>query len=375
MKGVALALAAFVAAGYWFSFGHVIYLLGKVLIAFVLFVVALGCWLWFDQAEARHGVRGASVSPSIKITNFLLQRLIFPALKWRFPVGIYMSRSSVGGPLPVHKNVTFTDTHRLGDLPAFRIFRPTTPPPPGGFPVVVYAHGGGFVLGSAFFKDSGGFSQRVAACGYLVISVDYSLAPQHKFPAAFNDMDKTVLWLRQQSLLPVPAEPLVGADLSKITVMGDSAGAVLATAAAMLDRNRVHEGKQAKAYVTKQVLIYIGFFSWPCDPQFSNGYLLSDDLRDWFHKQFLSDPTNMADPLLDPSRSQYGLKGMPPAFIIAAEYDMLSKHSSKYAEQLREAGVAVAEKRYDVPHGFILLPWLPQALCATNDICNYLKTT
>jgi acetyl esterase len=176
----------------------------------------------------------------------------------------------------------------------------------------------------------------------VVVSVDYRLAPEHKFPAAAEDAYAATVWVASH------AEELA-ADVSRIVVAGDSAGGNLAAVAALMARDR------GGPRLALQLLIY-PVTDAACDtPSYrenADGYLLTASAMKWFWGHYLSDPGGGADPYASPLRAA-DLAGLAPALILTAEFDPLRDEAEAYATRLKEAGVVVRMKRYDgMIHGF-----------------------
>jgi acetyl esterase len=223
-----------------------------------------------------------------------------------------------------------------GDIPV-RIYRPTTDTP---LPVVVYFHGGGFVIGDIASHDT--TCQRLAAgVPALVVSVDYRLAPEHRFPAAVEDCEAATAWASAHA-------PEFGGDPSRLAVAGDSAGGNLA---AVIARRARDAGGPNIAF---QLLVYPGTDmtrSLPSHTENGTGYLLDSDTMKWFLDNYLAD----ADPRHPDASPLFAddLSGLPPAFVLTAEFDPLRDEGEAYAERLRTAGVPVTTSRYDgMIHGF-----------------------
>jgi acetyl esterase len=223
-----------------------------------------------------------------------------------------------------------------GDIPV-RIYRPTAAMP---LSVVVYFHGGGFVIGDIASHDT--TCQRLAAgIPALVISVDYRLAPEHRFPAAVDDCEAATAWASAHA-------PELGGDPSRLAVAGDSAGGNLA---AVIARRARDAGGPNIAF---QLLVYPATDmtrSLPSHTENGTGYLLDSDAMSWFLDNYLADADRRhpdASPLFADD-----LSGLPPAFVLTAEFDPLRDEGEAYAERLRTAGVPVTTSRYDgMIHGF-----------------------
>ncbi len=220
-----------------------------------------------------------------------------------------------------------------GDLP-IRIYTPKSDK--DLLPVVVFFHGGGFVLCNLDTHD-GKVRELSQASGSIVVSVDYRLAPEHKFPAAPDDCLAATRWVAEHA-----AE--FGGDPSRIAVAGDSAGGNLATVTAL--RIRDEGGPELKA----QLLVYpITDYYDPGHASYEEnavGYFLTRSLMIWFFDHYLSSKSEANDPLVSPLRRS-DLAGLPPAFVLTCEFDPLRDEGELYAEALSKAGVDTQSSRYD----------------------------
>ncbi|MDZ4402160.1 alpha/beta hydrolase [Prosthecobacter sp.] len=216
-----------------------------------------------------------------------------------------------------------------------------TPKGSGPFPVLVHLHGGGWVVGDLAAYDP--ICRKLTnAAGCAVVSVDYRLAPEHKFPAALDDCYAALQWVAANA-------PTFHGDASRIAVGGDSAGGTLSAVVAQQARD---EGGPRLCY---QLLIYpvtnYGF-NTPSYRENADGYLLTKNLMAWFWGHYLRSESDGSSPKASPLRSP-NLGGLPPALVITAEFDPLRDEGEAYASQLRDAGVSVTLKRYDgMIHGF-----------------------
>lgn len=216
---------------------------------------------------------------------------------------------------------------------------------PGGMPpLIVYAHGGGWVLGSSLTHSD--YCRRVAAeSGVAVLSIDYRLAPEHPFPAPCDDMFEALCWA-------VANAAALGVDANRVAVGGDSAGAHLAAVAAIAARDR---GGPAPRL---QWLIYPTI-----EPRFDHGSavefaqgpgLLTADMR-YFWDALLSGNLDSRDARAVPSRAS-SLAGLSPAYVLTAEFDPLRDEGEGYAAALARAGVPVTQVRAaGMTHGFARL--------------------
>lgn len=220
-------------------------------------------------------------------------------------------------------------------------------------PVVLNLHGGGFVLGSA--RQGDWICSTVAAdLDAVVVSVDYRLAPTHKFPAAVEDCYDALLWTAAH------AERL-GGDPARLGVMGDSAGGNLATVVSMLARD---EGGPPIAH---QALIYPATDMTDApreDPSYvanTRGIVLSNDDIDVFRGHYLADHHDRADPRLSPLLAP-SLADLPPAVVVLAGLDPLHDSGVRYAQALADAGNRVrVEDFHQMPHGFLSFPYFSHA--------------
>ncbi|MDP9457018.1 MAG: alpha/beta hydrolase [Actinomycetota bacterium] len=224
-----------------------------------------------------------------------------------------------------------------GEIP-IRVY---TPAGEGPKPVIVYFHGGGWVIGELDTVDNP--LRRIAnRTGAVVVSVDYRLAPEHVYPAAFDDCYAATAWVAEHA-----AE--LGGDPERVAVCGDSAGGNLAAAVAIAARDR--QGPRLAA----QLLIYpVTDFDFTTESYGQNGegYLLTKGSMQWFWAHYLGAQDLGQDPYACPARAD-DLARLPPAFVATAEFDPLRDEGEAYAANLRIAGVDVTAKRYDgMLHGF-----------------------
>jgi acetyl esterase len=250
---------------------------------------------------------------------------------------IMQMRELAGPPEPVARAEDRVAATAAGPIPV-RVYAPEAT---GPLPVLVYFHGGGWVIGNLDTVDAPCRSlANQARC--LIVSVDYRLAPEHKFPAAAEDCYAATRWAAEHA-----AE--LGGDPARIAVGGDSAGGNLAAVVCLMARDR------GGPRLTYQLLIYPVTnydFSTPSYQDNAEGYLLTKNAMVWFWEHYLRDPSDGQNPYASPLRAA-DLRGLPPAFVITAEYDPLRDEGEAYAARLREAGVAAELRRYDgMIHGF-----------------------
>jgi acetyl esterase len=231
-----------------------------------------------------------------------------------------------------------------------------------GLPVLLYFHGGGFTIGSVTTHDA--LCRQLAHLAHCaVVSVDYRLAPEHKFPTASDDAWDALQWL------PGACGPL-GLDAGRIAVGGDRAGGTLAIVCAM-------EARSAALPLALQLLFYPGCAAHqdtPSHQTFARGFVIEEPHITYFFNHYVNSAADRDDwrfaPLLAPD-----FDGLAPAWIGLAECDPLVDEGVMYADRLRAAGVAVDLEIYrGVVHEFIKMGRaIPQALQAHADAARALK--
>ena len=242
-----------------------------------------------------------------------------------------------------------------GEIP-IRIYTPAGMGPRGA---LVYFHGGGWVVGGINMTDQP-CRMLTNAAGCVIVSVDYRLAPEHKFPAAPEDCYAVTKWIAENA-------SALNVHPQRIAVGGTSAGGNLAAAVALMARDR---GGVPIAY---QLLVYpatTSVLDTASHREFAKDsyYILSRDDMEWFWGHYLANEVDRANPYACPAYAKT-LRGLPPAFVITAEFDPLCDEGEAYAARLREEGVPVTHKRYDgVTHGFFGMPTvLDKAKAAIGD--------
>ena len=247
-----------------------------------------------------------------------------------------------------------------GEIPV-RIY---TPEGEGPFPVITYFHGGGFVVGDLDTQD---MIARGLCAGTdsVVVSVDYRLAPEHRFPASFEDGWAALQWVGENA-----AE--IGGDPQRLAVAGDSAGGVIASAAALLARDAG----------APRLCAQINWYGPGIHPipdggsaeEFKDGPVLRLDDAHYFWELHIRDESDYDDMRASPMKAK-SHEGLAPAFIASAECDPIRDAVEAYAPVLRDAGVEVEMKRYPgMVHGFVSwLGFLPGAQEAMADACAFAK--
>ena len=223
-----------------------------------------------------------------------------------------------------------------GQIPA-RIY---TPEGTGPMPVVVYYHGGGWVIANLDVYDS---SPRALAnlTKAIFVSVEYRQGPEHKFPAAHEDAFAAYKWVLENA-------KSFGGDPARVAVAGESAGGGLAAAVSLMARDRKARMPLA------ELLVYpiAGYdFTTPSYKENEKAKPLDKAGMQWFFKQYLNSPKDGQDPRI--SLVKADLHGMPPTTIITAQIDPLRSEGQQLAKNLEKAGVKVESKTYDgVTHEF-----------------------
>lgn len=257
------------------------------------------------------------------------------------------------------------DPEEVGSIRSFEVDGPAGAVPvriytpagsaPGPRPVVVFAHGGGFVFCDLDTHD-GICRAMTNGLGAVVISVDYRLAPEHPAPAALEDVYATLGWAHANA-----AE--LEADPDRIVVAGDSAGGNLAATVALAARDR------GGPPIAAQALLYPVIddnFDTDSYRTYSEGYFNTRAAMQWYWRQYA--PGGANSPLISPNRSDT-LAGLPPAVVLTASCDPLCTEGDAYAARLAADGVAVTHRVYDgLFHGFLTIPALSVTQVARKQL-------
>ncbi|MFD4294990.1 alpha/beta hydrolase [Rhodococcus sp. NPDC058532] len=245
-----------------------------------------------------------------------------------------------------------------GPVPV-RIYQPDTSAGPR--PVVVFAHGGGFVFCDLDTHD--GFCRALSnGVGATVVSVDYRLAPEHPAPAAALDVYAALVWSHAN------CAELKG-DPDRLVVAGDSAGGNLAAAVAMAARDR------GGPPVAGQALLYPVIdddFDTDSYRTYAKGHFNTRAAMQWYWRQYA--PGGADSPLISPARAET-LAGLPPAVVVTAGRDPLCSEGDGYAARLAADGVPVTHRRYaDLFHGFLTIAALSATQSARKQLWEDLRT-
>jgi acetyl esterase len=266
-----------------------------------------------------------------------------------------------GPPQPMARVEETSVPGPAGELPARLYVALGAPRPPQ--PLLVYYHGGGWVIGNLETHD--------AVCRFLaehsgcrVLSIDYRLAPEHPFPAAVEDAAAAFAWAAEHA-----AE--LGADPDRIAVGGDSAGGNLSAAVCLQARDA------GGARPAMQLLLYpaadvVG--EQASRDTFAKGFLLTRNDMQWFEDHYLPDGCEPDDPRASIMRA-HDVSNLPPAYVATAGFDPLRDEGEIYAARMREAGVHVVLQRHsELIHGFANLTAIcPSARAAMLEVAGALR--
>ncbi|MEH6524963.1 MAG: alpha/beta hydrolase [Sneathiella sp.] len=272
---------------------------------------------------------------------------------------------SLSGPIPFVNSISNFTVPSTASGINVRCYKPSTNFP---LPVLIYFHGGGYVRGS--LDSHHDLCSRLATYGgFAVLSVDYRLAPEYKFPAATEDSIAVFKWVQSHG-----AE--IGLMQDKIAIGGDSSGGCLAIVT-------VQEAKrQQLALPVFQLLLYpttTAYFDSPSHQYFSKGFFLTTERMENYRDLYLNSAAERDDfrasPLLNPD-----LAGLPPALVITAGFDPLRDEAESYAKALSDNNIPVGVIRYDgMVHGFVsltaALPAADKALRQAAEALNHAFST
>ncbi len=265
--------------------------------------------------------------------------------------------------LPVHAVRDSAVPGPAGDVP-IRVYIPGAAP---SHPVLVYFHGGAFFLGSLNTHDH--IARELAnACGCVVVSVGYRLAPENSFPAGLDDCIAVVRWIAENGT------EQVGWNGKTLAVAGDSSGANFVAAVTAMTRDA---GLTA---ITHQVLYYpsvdldFDIERYASLKENAVGYGLETAGLKPFNAFYINSGADPADPRVSPIK-RADFVGLPPALVITAEFDPLRDEGETYARRLEAAGVPVTLHRYEgAGHGFVQhFSWLPEFHGVFTETADFLR--
>ncbi len=232
---------------------------------------------------------------------------------------------------------------KVGDV-RVRILRPAGAI--ATLPVILYMHGGGWVLGNAGTHDRL-VRELCVGTGAAVVFVEYDRSPEAQYPVAIEQGYATARWIVREGATH-------GLDPERIAVAGDSVGGCMTAALALMARERgdVRFVHQSMYYPVTDAGMDTGSYE-----QFETGYYLTAKAMAWFWDAYLPDVARRSEPFASPLRAgKERLAGLPPAFLIVDEADVLRDEGEAYAARLRDAGVDVTTVRYDgTTHDFMML--------------------
>ena len=234
-------------------------------------------------------------------------------------------------------------------------------------PVVIYIHGGGWVLGG-FDTHERLVRELANKANAVIVFVNYTPSPEAKYPVAIEQAYAATKWVAENG-------KIINVNSSRLAVVGDSVGGNMAAAVTLLAKER------GGPSIRFQVLFYPvtdANFDTASYMTYQNGYFLTRDGMKWFWSNYLTDQTNVKDPTVSPLQASVEqLKGLPPALVINGEKDVLCDEGQAYASKLLEAGVPVAAVRYQgTIHDFVMLnPFTddPSPRAAIEQACITLK--
>jgi len=233
----------------------------------------------------------------------------------------------------------------------------------GPYPTFVYYHGGGWVVGDLDTHDE---TCRVLSseADCMVVSVDYRLSPEHKFPTPLEDCYAALEWVEQNA-------ETMQIDTDNVFVGGDSAGGNLAAAVALRARD------EGGPDIARQVLIYPVTdrnFDTPSYEENGEGGMISEDDMRWFWKHYLRTELDGKHPYASPMQAQ-SLEGLPPATVATCGLDPLRDEGAAYADRLRDAGISVDHRNYDdCIHGIAQMVVEPMDLTRARELLDDVVT-
>lgn len=234
----------------------------------------------------------------------------------------------------------------------------------GPHPVIVFFHGSGFVVLDLDSHDD--ICRRLCAgASCMVVSVDYRLAPEHKFPAAPDDCLAATRWVAEHA-------GAYGGDATRMVVAGDSAGGCLAAVTALRIRDEGGPALQGQ-------LMWYPVTDYPSQPPasygtYGSGYGLTHEGMLWFWEQYLSEPSAASHPHASPLRMNTPA-GLPSTYVMVAEFDVLRDEGEAFARRLKECGIeTVIRCQAGMNHGFLKYTgMIKEADAAIDDACAWLR--
>ncbi|WP_395708282.1 alpha/beta hydrolase [Reyranella sp.] len=281
-----------------------------------------------------------TLSPGDARAQYLALR---PGAQGPRPAGVTVIDRTIPGP--------------VGGLPV-RLYRPASAPADGALPALVFAHGGGWVFGNLDSHDVL-CAQLAIEAGIAVFAVDYRLAPEARFPGAFDDVVAGLQWVAANGAS-------VGIDPARLAVGGDSAGGNLAAAVALWARD--HGGPELRL----QLLVYpVTDAVARADSyrRYEDGYGLNAVTMEWFFDHYTPDKSTRGDWRVSPLRAK-SLAGLPPALVVTAGYDPLRDEGRAYAFRLQQEGTLADLVEFGgMLHGFLSSPMFLHGARRGTSLC------
>ena len=272
---------------------------------------------------------------------------------------LYLSlRPGAQGPMPDDVAVTDRSIAGPGGALPLRLYRPKAAVPGEALPALVYAHGGGWVFGNLDSHDVL-CAQLALQAGIAVVAIDYRLAPDARFPGAFDDVVAGLKWVAANG-------PTVGIDPARLAIGGDSAGGNLAAAVALWarDNNGPKLKLQLLAYPVTDAVARTDSYR-----KFDDGYGLNAATMEWFFDHYVPQKDERADYRVSPMRAK-NLGGLPPALVITAGYDPLRDEGRAYAWRLQQEGTLADLVEFGgMLHGFLSSPMLLHGARRGTALC------
>lgn len=337
--------------------------------AYLIAIVAAGVFVYlaYLATQTPFGYLDVRAALSLNLLEFGIRLKPEKSMDFRLPlrVNLLYPLSSFLPNEPVARTKDISVGGGEGELPA-RVYWPRKAVEPAGdLPVIVYFHGGGFVVGSVDIFDD--LCRSLAnATKAVVVSVEYRLAPMFPYPAAIDDGYAAVKWVAEHATE-------LGANPEKLFIAGDSAGASISSVVA------IKAVEQGGPRILGQILYYpqtdMRGTQYDSITNFSDGYGLSADMMLGFHEAYCSQVEDLGHPYLSPLLAPI-LDGLPPALVMTAGFDPLHDAGELYAKKLQEQQVPVTYLDYrDMIHGFMSIRFFPQRRDALNQTGAFVDRT
>lgn len=345
---------------------------GDIKVAVLILILAFIAysWSWTYTPEGRLDYR-AALSLHLLTPSFTIKPDRKMDFKIKMPVNLLFAFSALAPKDKVERTEDITIDHSGLSIPA-RVYWPLSNTG-SKLPLLVYYHGGGFMMGDLNLFDS--IARSLAAYTQsIVVSVDYRLAPRHPFPAAIDDAYAALLWSGEN------AESL-GADADRLMVAGDSAGGNLAAVTAL--RARDENGPKVAA----QLLYYpaadlsgentpggeVAGEEWANKLKFQNGYVFTTESLCGFRNAYCGHVDDARIATLSPALAG-NMSGLPPALIVTAGFDPLTEGATLYGDRLQQAGGTVSHEHYpEMIHGFLSVNAFPQRRDSLEKTAKFVK--